>query len=108
MADADIGMAVTLMVVFGVERHCEASVVAWIVPSKCKAKNFPMYATTVDWRLISCLCDLCSLSKEAQACLAGNTQRVAKLLTVKADYEVIRELSRLDNPEQSGHDWDDR
>ena len=52
---------------------------------------------------------LCSsLPKEAQACLAGNMQRVAKLIAVKADYEVIRELSKLEDPEHADHDWDER
>lgn len=49
-----------------------------------------------------------SLPKEAQACLAGDMQRVAKLLATKADYEVIREVAKLDTPEQTGHDWDER
>ncbi|CBN79691.1 hypothetical protein Esi_0368_0016 [Ectocarpus siliculosus] len=49
-----------------------------------------------------------TLSKEAQACLAGDMQRVAKLMAVKADYEVIRELAKLDTPEQTGQDWDER
>ena len=35
-------------------------------------------------------------------------QRVAKLMAVKADYEVIRELARLEGPEQAGQDWDER
>lgn len=48
------------------------------------------------------------LSKEAQACLAGDMQRVAKLMAVKADYEVIRELAKLETPEQTGQDWDER
>ncbi|CAM9607803.1 unnamed protein product [Pylaiella littoralis] len=49
-----------------------------------------------------------TLSKEAQACLAGDMQRVAKLMAVKADYEVIRELAKLEGPEQTGQDWDER
>eukprot|EP00752_Nemacystus_decipiens_P004826 g4392.t1 len=49
-----------------------------------------------------------TLSKEAQACLAGDMQRVAKLMAVKADYEVIRELAKLEGPEQAGQDWDVR
>lgn len=49
-----------------------------------------------------------SLPKEAQACLAGDMQRVAKLLATKADYEVIREIAKLDNPEQATEDWDRR
>ena len=48
------------------------------------------------------------LPKEAQACLAGDMQRVAKLMAVKADYEVIRELAKLELPEQTGQDWDER
>lgn len=35
-------------------------------------------------------------------------QRVAKLMATKADYEVIREIAKLDNPEQAGEDWDRR
>ncbi|CAM9419745.1 unnamed protein product, partial [Hapterophycus canaliculatus] len=49
-----------------------------------------------------------TLSKEAQACLAGDMQRVAKLIATKADYDVIRELAKLEGPEQSGQDWDER
>lgn len=48
------------------------------------------------------------LSKEAQVCLAGDMQRVAKLIATKADYEVIRELAKLEGPEQTGQDWDER
>lgn len=48
------------------------------------------------------------LSKEAQSCLAGDMQRVAKLVATKADYEVIRELAKLEGPEQTGQDWDER
>lgn len=48
------------------------------------------------------------LPKEAQACLAGDMQRVAKLMAVKADYEVIRELAKLEPPDQTGQDWDER
>lgn len=48
------------------------------------------------------------LSKEAQACLAGDMLRVAKLIAVKADYEVIRDLTKLEGSEQNGQEWDDR
>lgn len=58
--------------------------------------------------LISVPRGLFRLSKEAQACLAGDMQRVAKLMAVKADYEVIRELAKLEGPEQAGQDWDER
>lgn len=49
-----------------------------------------------------------SIPKEAQTCLAGDMQRVAKLMAVKADFEVIRELAKLEGPEQTGQDWDER
>ncbi|CAM9323103.1 unnamed protein product, partial [Discosporangium mesarthrocarpum] len=49
-----------------------------------------------------------TLPKDAQTCLAGDMQRVAKLISTKADYEVIREIAKLDNPETSGFDWDER
>eukprot|EP00904_Undaria_pinnatifida_P002133 jgi/Undpi1/11920/HiC_scaffold_4.g01619.m1 len=49
-----------------------------------------------------------TLPKEAQACLAGDMQRVAKLMAVKADYEVMRELAKLEAADQAGQDWDER
>lgn len=48
------------------------------------------------------------LPKEAQDCLAGDMQRVAKLMAVKADYEVMRELAKLEAVDQTGQDWDER
>ena len=48
------------------------------------------------------------LPKEAQSCLAGDMQRVAKLMAVKADYEVMRELAKLESVDQAGQDWDER
>ncbi|CAM9477764.1 unnamed protein product, partial [Choristocarpus tenellus] len=48
-----------------------------------------------------------SLPKEAQVCLAGDMQRVAKLISTKADYDVIREIAKLENPETIGYDWDE-
>lgn len=35
-------------------------------------------------------------------------QRVAKLMAVKADYEVMRELAKLEAADQAGQDWDER
>ncbi|KAG5189909.1 hypothetical protein JKP88DRAFT_286456 [Tribonema minus] len=48
------------------------------------------------------------LAPDALRVLAGNTQRVAKLIAAKADYEVIRLVSRAEDPGAEGHDWDAR
>ena len=40
--------------------------------------------------------------------LAGNTQRIAKLIALKADYETLTLITRSDNPAAEAYDWDDK
>jgi hypothetical protein len=49
-----------------------------------------------------------SLTAEAQRLLAGNTQRIAKLLATKADYETLHLITRSENPAAEAYDWDDK
>jgi hypothetical protein len=49
-----------------------------------------------------------SLTAEAQRLLAGNTQRIAKLLATKADYETLHLITRSENPASEAYDWDDK
>ncbi|CBN73819.1 hypothetical protein Esi_0007_0108 [Ectocarpus siliculosus] len=48
------------------------------------------------------------LTVELQQYIAGNTQRVAKLICQKADFEVIQKLTASTNIEKGAQDWDRR
>ncbi|CAM9243513.1 unnamed protein product, partial [Ectocarpus fasciculatus] len=48
------------------------------------------------------------LTVELQQYIAGNTQRVAKLICQKADFEVIQKLTASTNTEKGAQDWDRR
>jgi hypothetical protein len=47
------------------------------------------------------------LSQDALRALAGNTQRVAKLIAAQADYAVICSISKHRSPEKAGQNWDE-
>ncbi|CAM9270644.1 unnamed protein product, partial [Chrysoparadoxa australica] len=49
-----------------------------------------------------------TLTTEAARSLAGDMQRIGKLIAQKADYEVIREINKSEKPEDEAEGWDDR
>ncbi|CAM9350414.1 unnamed protein product [Chrysoparadoxa australica] len=70
------------------------------------AENLAMTCSSIE--SVSNKADRFSFPTEMRRKVAGNIQRIAKLITAKADHEVLQKISSLTQFTESNVDWDGR